>query len=395
MGSPRTRPDAVGPHAGPAAEDAETAAAGRRDGRAGPRRPGQGIGPEAAGGTAAGDLPPVVVAGGGIVGTAVAFVLQRSVPVVLVEEGDFPGLGETRDAVGILKASVGHPVLDAFAQCTWAFAVAQHRHPRSPLRLTFARLDGHPDRAAFVDHLLLLDAMYLAARRAGLRLLTRTRVMAPVLAGDRVTGVRVARAGGGPQATRPAADRPAGHPVEGWDDVVPASALVLAPGPRPESLAMDGLPRGFASRFVPVKDVVIPFRLPATVETPPAVFTRRSLIWRFALGIEARTLLAAARLEGDWSPPSFDELVALVEDLVERFDLTAEAQLDRVRTLIDLRGPDGLPFVGAVAPWGGARGLFVAAGFGLEGLSTALGAAHAIAAAVLADLADRRLIPGR
>ena len=158
---------------------------------------------------------------------------------------------------------------------------------------------------------------------------------------------------------------------------------------------MDGLPRGFASRFVPVKDVVIPFRLPATVETPPAVFTRRSLIWRFALGIEARTLLAAARLEGDWSPPSFDELVALVEDLVERFDLTAEAQLDRVRTLIDLRGPDGLPFVGAVAPWGGARGLFVAAGFGLEGLSTALGAAHAIAAAVLADLADRRLIPGR
>ncbi|HEY8552136.1 MAG TPA: FAD-dependent oxidoreductase [Thermaerobacter sp.] len=358
-----------------------------RDGHAiGPR----GVGSQGEGGTAGLDLPPVVVAGGGIVGTAVAFVLQRSVPVVLVEEGDFPGLGETRDAVGILKAVHGHPVLDAFARRTWAFAVAQHRHPRSPLRLTFARLDGRPGRAAFLDHLLLLDAMFLAARRAGLRLLTRTRVVAPVLAGDRVVGVRLERAGsGGGEAARPAS----GGPAEGWGDVVPASALVLAPGPRPDSLAMDGLPTGFAGRFVPVKDVVIPFRLPAEVESEPAVFTRRSLIWRFALGTEARTLLAAARLEGDWAPPSFEELVTLVEDLVARFDLTGEAQLDRVRTLIDLRGPDGLPFVGAVAPWGGAHGLFVVAGLGLEGLSTSLGAAHAIAAAVLEDLAQRRLIP--
>lgn len=313
----------------------------------------------------AGGRAPVVVAGGGIAGTAVAFALQPHGPVLLVDDGEFPGLGETRTAVGVLKAVAGHPLLDGWARTTWDFALAQHHHPRSPIRLTFAALNGRPDRAAFLDHLLFLDAMLLLARRSGLQLLTRARVVEPVLRGGRVVGVRVQRPGG---------------PCE----AIPAAALVLAPGPRPDSLAMDGLPGGFASRFVRVKDVVIPFRLPEGSRAEPAVYTRRSLIWQFVLGPEPRALLAAARLEGDWAPPSFDQLVALVDDLVTRFDLPGEAELDRTRTLIDLRGPGGLPFAGPVAPLGGAEGLFVLAGLGLEGLSLALGAARQVAAAVTA-----------
>ncbi|WP_460038437.1 FAD-dependent oxidoreductase [Thermaerobacter litoralis] len=309
--------------------------------------------------------PPVVVAGGGIAGTAVAFALQDLFPVVLVDDGEFPGLGETRTAVGVLKALLGHPRLDEAARITWAFALAQHEHPRSPVRLSFAALDDKPERAAFLDHLLLLDAMLLLARRRGLRLLTHTRVVEPVLRGGRVVGVRTERAGSGPE-------------------VLPAAALVLAPGPRTDSLALEGLPDGFAGRFVPVKDVVIPFRLPEAAAVAPAVYTRRSLIWQFVLGLEPRTLLAAARLEGDWAPPSFEELVALVDDLVTRFDLPGEAELDRTRTLIDLRGPEGLPFAGPVAPLGGAEGLFVLAGLGLEGLSLSLGLARQVAAAVAA-----------
>lgn len=344
-------------------------------------------------------IPPVVVAGGGIVGTAVAFALQGAVPVLLVEEGDFPGLAETREAVGILKAVLGHPVLDDYARATWDFALAQHHHPRSPVRLTFAGLDGRPGRAAFLDPLLLLDAMLLLARRAGLQLRTRTRVVEPVLDGGRVTGVRLERVGDGPDtASRRGSGgshgshrtAPGTAGATGTGEVIAASALVLAPGPRPDSLAMPGLPGGFAGRFVRVKDVVIPFLLPPGTEPEPGVYTRRSLIWRFATGMQPRTLLAAARLEGDWAPPSFDQVVALVEDLVHRFGLPGEAQLDRTRPLVDLRGPGGLPFAGPVAPLGGAEGIFVAAGMGLEGLSLALGVGRQVAAAVMHYLRAHR-----
>ena len=340
-----------------------------------------------------GRQPVVVVAGGGIVGTAVAHALQGPCQVILVDDGDFPGLAETRHALGILRATYGHPVLDEYAAATWRFAVTQHEHPRSPVRLRWAALDGRPGRAAFLDHLLLLDALLLRARKGGCRLLTRTRVTGVHLRGGRVAGARIRPAPGGSEAD------------------LPADAVVLAPGPRPDTLALDGLPGGFADRFTRVKDVVVPFRLPAGGGTaggarPPhggaagpeasgdagredgdaQVITRRSLVWRFATGLEAGVLHAAARFAGDWAPPSFEELVALVEDLYDRFHLPGEAEIDRARTLIDLAGPGGLPFAGPVAPLGGAEGLFVAAGLGLEGLSLSVGVAQRVARAVLEDL---------
>jgi len=316
----------------------------------------------------------VIVVGGGIVGTAVAHTLQGPCQVILVDDGEFPGLAETRTALGVIRAVYGREPLDTYARATWEFALAQHENPRSPLRLRLAALDGRTARAAFLDHLLLLDAFLLLARRAGCQLRVGWQVTGLLLAGGRVRGVRAAPAGDG-----------------GTGEVIPADAVILAPGPRPDTLALEGLPPGFVRRFQRVQDIIIPFRLPAPSDGEPAraeaaVITARSLIWTFITGLEPRTLHAVARLAGDWMPPSFEQSVAMVEDLYHRFQLPGEAELDRIRTCIDLAGPGGAPFAGPVAPLGGAEGLFVAAGLGLEGLSLCKGVAGVVAREVLAYL---------
>ena len=338
----------------------------------------------------------VIVVGGGIVGTAIAHALQAPCQVILVDDAEFPGLAETRTALGVIRAVYGREPLDSYARATWEFALAQHESPKSPLRLRLAALDGREARAAFLDHLLLLDAFLLLARRAGCRLRAGWRVTELLLAGGRVRGVRAVQAGRG-----------------GAGEVIPAEAVILAPGPRPDTLALEGLPAGFAGRFQRVKDIIIPFRLPAPggsdatgapgirpaqdspaesgpvasgggepTPTEAAVITGRSLIWTFITGLEPQVLHAVARVGGDWAPPSYEQAVALVEDLYERFQLPGEAELDRIRTCIDLAGPGGVPFAGPVAPLGGAEGLFVAAGMGLEGLSLCAGVAGAISRAI-------------
>ncbi|HEY8395115.1 MAG TPA: FAD-dependent oxidoreductase [Thermaerobacter sp.] len=339
-----------------------------------------------------GDPATVIVVGGGITGTAIAHALQGPCQVILIDDAEFPGLAETRTALGVIRAAYGREPLDRYARRTWEFALAQHENPRSPLRLRLATLDGWPARAAFLDHLLLLDAFLLLARRAGCQLRAGWQVTELILAGGRVRGVRAAPAGRG-----------------GTGEVIHAEAVVLAPGPRPDTLSLEGLPDGFAQHFQRIKDIIIPFRLPASGDTgrvatrreeprqvapgrtdpaelEAAVITRRSLIWTFITGLEAHTLHAVARLAGDWSPPSFEQAVAMVEDLYERFQLPGEAELERIRTCIDLAGPAAAPFAGPVAPLGGAEGLFVAAGMGLEGLSLCAGVAGVIARAVLAYL---------
>lgn len=349
------------------------------------------------------DPATVIVVGGGIVGTAIAHALQGPCQVILIDDAEFPGLAETRTALGVIRAVYGREPLDTYARETWAFALAQHESPRSPLRLRLAALDGRQARAAFLDHLLLLDAFLLLARRAGCQLRAGWQVTGLILSGGRVRGVRAAPAGRG-----------------GPGEVIHADAVVLAPGPRPDTLALEGLPPGFAGRFRRVKDIVIPFRLPGPgdpgasgtgpvtgsrpqprqatpghgeagpAEAPEAagaaVITGRSLIWTFITGLEPRTLHAVARFGGDWTPPSFEQAVAMVEDLYERFRLPGEAELDRIRTCIDLAGPGGAPFAGPVAPLGGAEGLFVAAGMGLEGLSLCKGVGAVVAREVLAYL---------
>lgn len=339
------------------------------------------------------DPATVIVVGGGITGTAIAHALQGPCQVILIDDSEFPGLAETRTALGVIRAVYGREPLDTYARRTWEFALAQHENPRSPLRLRLAALDDRPARAAFLDHLLLLDAFLLLARRAGCQLRAGWQVTELILAGGRVRGVRAARAGQG-----------------GAGAIIPAEAVVLAPGPRADTLSLEGLPDGFARRFQRVKDVIIPFRLPAsggtgspatgeveggqaeagqaetgeaeTGQPEAAVSTRRSLIWNFITGLEPHTLHAVARVTGDWSPPSFEHAVAMVEDLYERFQLPGEAELDRIRTCIDLAGPAATPFAGPVAPLGGAEGLFVAAGMGLEGLSLCAGVAEVVAGAV-------------
>lgn len=310
----------------------------------------------------------VVVVGGGLVGMAVAYALQGpGVDVTVVDDADFPGLGETVRALGVARRRFGREPHDSYAARTWQWLLEQHAHPRSPLRVRTVPLDGEPEGAAWFDHLLALDGLLLLARRRGAGLRVRTTVAELLLAGGRVVGVRCATG-----------------------ERLPGEAVILAPGPRLDTLALDGLPDGFPRRFVPVRDTVFRIALPPEANGHggregagpwawhrPGVVTEGS--WTFLTGVGPGRVLATYRSAGGWEPPDFAEESRLAAVLHRQFGIPGDAGIERVRVCADLATGEGVPFVGPVAPLGGAEGLFVAAGMGLDGVSLFLGVGERLA----------------
>lgn len=308
----------------------------------------------------------IVIVGGGMIGTACADVLQAGgdADVTLIDDSFYPGLAETRRALGLLRRRLDHPQLASWSEQSWRYAVRQHDEPRSPVRLTFFPYDGQADAAASLDHLLLLDAQLLWFRRNGGRLKPQTTVTELAFERGRVAGVVCADG-----------------------SAFTADAVVLAPGPRADTLALPGVPESLRERLQPVQSLTVPFvfdendRQAGAAFTAPAVFRQGEYL--VCNGLVENGVLVSAVVAG-WEEPSFDDLVDLVVAMQTTLNLPGEAQIDRLRISRDYRGPQGLPLVGAVDALTGepVAGLFVATAFGLNGLSLFRGAAVALQAAL-------------
>lgn len=286
-----------------------------------------------------------------MIGMAIACRLQECASVTVVDDSFFPGLGETTRALGVLRRHFPEELLDSYAGETWDFALAQHRHPKSPVRLTLVAWNERAEGAAFLDHMLLLDAYLFLFRRQGGKLEV----------GGRVTGVEPGAGG-----------KTVVHFAKGDEEKsLPADVIVAAPGPRLETFSLLGAPQATIDSFIPVMDVIIPFHIPSDYQER-GIYTRDG--YTVIAGERPGRVLVAKRVQGSWSEPSFDQLVELVDDMQSTLAIPGEALVDRVKVCRDLAGPGGLPVVGQVAP-----SLYVAAAMGLNGLSIAGGVAGEIA----------------
>lgn len=293
-----------------------------------------------------------MVVGGGIVGMAIASHLQQWAAVTLVDDSFFPGLGETSRALGILRRSFPERNLADYAGPTWDFTLAQHENPKSPVRVRLVPLNEEPDAAAYLDHLLLLDAYLFLFRRRGGIIQARTEAT-KIVPRDSGRCFDV--------VTRTDAD----------EQIFPADAVVIAPGPRLDALNL--VPSApLTENVFPVMDLVIPFVLPPQNDWPGGITVSGD--YTIVQGLKPHRTLIVYRMENNWQLPDFEELASIIEDMQHDLNIPGEALVDEIQICRDLASPNGRPLIKMVT-LPGAGPICWALAMGLNGLSIAGGVA--------------------
>lgn len=312
--------------------------------------------------------PVVAVVGGGFIGMAVASRLQEWASVTVVDDSFFPGLGETANSLGVLRRYFPQETIQALAGVTWEFAMSQHRHPKSPVRLTTVPLNEQPDGAAFLDHMLLLDAYLFWFRRQG----------GKMLVGTRATGLSVV----------PGAGCVLELEQGNTSSTMITDVVVLAPGTRLDTYRQLGVPDPILDRLIPVMHVVVPFFIPGQTDSPGV---REAGSYILISGLRPQRLLVVHHQSGSWHNPSFDEMVGLIEKMQLELNIPGEAQVDEIMICRDLAAGDGLPLVEPVVINDDNQPVvYLVAGMGLLGLSIAGGVAAALSRKMAADITLRR-----